>query len=597
MIEIILLATTDLHANLRAYDYYKDASAAHYGMSRVATLVAEERQKNPKALLVDAGDFMQGAPLGDVFGKGVPCFDQKKPHPVVDAFAFLRYDAVALGNHEFDFGLETLRCALKSATVPFTSANVRLAGSKPGSLVPMSTKALRTFEGVKVSTCFFGLTPPQILTWNKAKLAGRVEVDDGLSTARNIAKRLKDDGCDVVVAIVHGGIDPMPEAAQSGSENPAWHVAGIPEVDVVVAGHAHQEFPSPKFEGIKDGDLVRGTLRGKPVVMPGQWGAQLGVVTLRLERKNGRSRIVEGSARLRSTKDVIEDGAFVARVEKAHAATLLAMREPVAEIRQPIDTFMARLRSAAAVDLVNEAQIWFLASAVKGTPLAKLPLLSAAAPFKAGFKGEFTFIPAGPVLVKNVADLYVYPNTLQAVTLTGAQVKDWLEKSASAFNQVVPSDTGDRPLLDEAFPSYNFDVLSGVTYAIDVTRPVGSRIVELRYADAPLDPGAQFLVATNSYRAGGGGGFPHLGKSGVAFDAAKENREVLFDYLREKKIIDAKPAGGWRIKRVPGVKGRVWVDLSKDAAVPAAYRPWPHPLPVGIAPGFVRYVVDLAALE
>jgi 2',3'-cyclic-nucleotide 2'-phosphodiesterase / 3'-nucleotidase len=237
MIVLTILATTDLHTNLRAYDYYKDTPVDHYGLSKIATIVAEERKRNPQALLVDAGDFFQGTPLGDVYGKETAKFTDQNPHPAVDAFQVLKYDAVAIGNHEFDYGLEKLRAAIGTGRPRFTSANVQVKN-------PHSAQF----------SSLVGLTPPQILTWNRSKLEGLVKVEDPLAAATRTAKNLKEDGCDVVVALVHGGINPLPYT--QNEENPAWHVAGVPDVDVVVAGHAHQEFPSEKFAGLKDANLL-----------------------------------------------------------------------------------------------------------------------------------------------------------------------------------------------------------------------------------------------------------------------------------------------------------------------------------------------------
>ncbi|MCA2960049.1 MAG: bifunctional 2',3'-cyclic-nucleotide 2'-phosphodiesterase/3'-nucleotidase [Silvanigrellales bacterium] len=611
MIELILLATTDLHATLRAYDYYKDEPVDHYGLAKVATLVEQERAANPHALLVDAGDFFQGSALGDLYGKGnSPSANPRaqgkatakrlSKHPVMSAFEALNYDAVAIGNHEFDFGLSALRGAMSGTEGLFTSANIWLKDSgfaKWSPLAATSIRALRNVGGVDVATCFFGLTPPQILVWNKAKLEGRVRVDDGFTTAKRTSRELKASGkCDVVVAIVHGGINPLPLA--ENDENPAWHVAALPDVDAVVAGHAHQEFPSAKFEGLKGADVIKGLVNGKPLVMAGQWGSHLGVIKISLEKGPQGLRVVGGTAALRSTKGVAEQPNFVSKVEQAHASTLADIRKPVGKLRFPVDTYFSRIASNAAVDVVNDAQLWYAQKAHKAEGTKGSPFLSAAAPFKAGYKGEYTSIPAGTVAVKHIADLYVYPNTLQAVELTGAQVKDWLEKSAEAFHLIDPGENSDRPLLDDAFPSYNFDVLAGLTYAIDVTKPKGARIVALKREGKPLDPAAKFRVLTNNYRASGGGKFPHLGGSKVVWDAAVENRQVLLEYVREQSrsrgIVNAKAAHGWALARVENVKGRVWVDAPSKASPPAFLQAWPEA--TGVPEGNTRYIVDFSKL-
>jgi 2',3'-cyclic-nucleotide 2'-phosphodiesterase/3'-nucleotidase len=352
----------------------------------------------------------------------------------------------------------------------------------------------------------------------------------------------------------------------------------VPGVDAILFGHSHGEFPGRFFNAHPKVDLARGTINGVPAVMPGFWGSHLGVVDLVLEKAAASWKVADARAELRAVWDraarkalVEADPAIAPLVAEEHAGTLAHMRAEIAETATPIHSFFAQVADDPSVQLVSLAQIAYAKKALAGTPFAALPVLSAAAPFKTGGRQGFKYytdIPAGPIALRNVADLYIYPNTLKVVRLTGVQVREWLEMSAGQFNRIDPAGPAEQNLVNTAFPSFNFDTIDGVSYTIDVTQPArydhrgklvapdAHRIVELRYAGRPIDDGAQFAVVTNNYRASGGGNFPALDGSNVILDAPDENREALVTYLRESRRIEPAADGNWRIRPVPGVKLR-----------------------------------------
>ena len=305
----------------------------------------------------------------------------------------------------------------------------------------------------------------------------------------------------------------------------------------------------------------------------------LGVVDLVLDKSAaGGWKVTEARSEIRPVWDraarkplVDADAALVALVADVHALTIATMRAEVAQTASPIHSYFAQVADDPSVQLVSLAQIAYAKKALAGGPFAELPLLSAAAPFKSGSRqghGYYTDIAAGPIALRNVADLYLYPNTLKVVRLTGAQVREWLEMSAGQFNRIDPDGVPEQSLINAAFPSYNFDTLDGVTYRIDITQPArydlrgklveadAHRIVDLRFGGRPIDDKAVFAVVTNNYRASGGGNFPGLDGSNVIIDAPDENREALVMYLRETRRVEPAADGNWRIDPVPGVKLR-----------------------------------------
>jgi 2',3'-cyclic-nucleotide 2'-phosphodiesterase / 3'-nucleotidase len=258
-------------------------------------------------------------------------------------------------------------------------------------------------------------------------------------------------------------------------------------------------------------------------------------------------------------------------VRAEHEATLAAMRAEVARTSAPIHSFFAQVADDPSVQVVSNAQLAYGRKLIAGTTFAGLPVLSAAAPFKTGGRGGanyYTDIAAGPIATRSVADLYIYPNTVKLVKLSGAQVREWLEFSAGAFNRIDPAGAPEQNLLNPAFPSFNFDTIDGVSYRIDVTQPAryerggklavpdAHRIVDLRYNGQPIAEQAAFAVVTNNYRASGGGNFPALDGSTVIVDAPDENRQVLMQYLQDAKTVNPAADGNWRIQPVPGIRLR-----------------------------------------
>ncbi len=617
-----IMETTDLHVAVLPYDYYADRQNETMGLARTASLIEDLRAGARNAMLVDNGDFLQGNPMGD-FAAYRQGLRDGGIHPIVKAMNALDYACSTLGNHEFNYGLDFMFQVLGGATFPVVCANLTrgsLAADpcrddlflKPYTIV---RKMLRDGAGRSrtVRVGLIGFVPPQIMVWDARYLAGKAMVRDIVQAARAWVPQMREDGADIVVALSHSGIAPGSEA---GMENASLHLATVEGIDAIMTGHQHLVFPGSRdFLNIPGVDPARGTLHGKPAVMAGFWGSHVGIVDLMLQHDGGRWTIVDSASEARPIYErrgrlviplVGTRRKVAATVASDHRKTLAYVRTPVGKTSAPLHSYFALVADDPSVQIVSNAQLWYVRQLLKGGEYEGLPLLSAAAPFKCGGRSGadyYTDVATGSIAIRNVADLYLYPNTVRAVLITGAEVKEWLEMSAGIFRRVEPG-AQDAELIDPAFPSYNFDIVDGVTYEIDVSRPArydpdgrlldpdASRIRNLRYSGQDIDPEQNFIVATNDYRAGGGGNFPGISGERIVLRAPDTNRDVLVRFIVQGGTVNPSADGNWKLAAVPnatavfdtGPGGMRYADQLEGLDLE----------PLGAGPdGFVRFRIRL----
>jgi 2',3'-cyclic-nucleotide 2'-phosphodiesterase/3'-nucleotidase len=619
-----LMGTTDLHVHLHPYDYYTDTPNDAVGLARTAAHIVAARAEAANALLFDDGDFLQGNPMGDYVAQERGLGDGDV-HPVIAAMNALGFDAATLGNHEFDYGLDYLERTLRDAAFPVVSANLARTG-RDGDLPPIAPpwvileRVVRDGAGARhgLRVGVIGFVPPQIADRDGTPLGDRVRTRDILSAAQEGVPALLAAGADVVVALVHSGIGPvrsepmgLPESPDA-SEKAATALAGVPGIDAIFAGHAHLVFPSSDYAGLPGVDVARGTLQGTPAAMAGFWGSHLGVIDLALRRTDGRWRVVDHEVEARPIADrsarqgpvprVGSVSRILAETQAMHEETLAYVRRPLGRAAAPIHSFFASVTGCGALRLVAEAQAAHVRQQLVGTVHEGLPVLSAVAPFMAGGRGgpdHYVDIPAGPMVLRHAASLYIYPNTVRAVLVTGRQLADWLERSAGQFLGVAPG-AADAPLIDREFPCYNFDVIHGVTWRIDLSRPAADgrtgapgarRVVDLCHHGVPVDPLARFVVATNDYRAGGGGGFAGADGTTTILASPQTNRDIVVRHIAARCEVDPSGESCWSFVPMPGAT--VTFDTSPNAVRHIGDGPAGLEL-LGDAPGgFARYRMRL----
>ncbi|MDA1910083.1 bifunctional 2',3'-cyclic-nucleotide 2'-phosphodiesterase/3'-nucleotidase [Bacillus cereus] len=590
-VNLRILETSDIHVNLMNYDYYQTKTDNKVGLVQTATLVNKAREEVKNSVLFDDGDALQGTPLGDYVANKIKDKDPKNPvdpnyvHPLYRVMNLMKYDVISLGNHEFNYGLDYLKEVTSKTKIPVINSNVYIDDhdgndendehyfDRPYHILE---KEVVDEAGQKqiVKIGVMGFVPPQIMNWDKANLEGQVKAKDIVETAKKMVPKMKAEGADVIVALAHSGVDKS--GYNVGMENASYYLTEVPDVDAVLMGHSHTE--------------VQDIFNGVPVVMPGVFGSNLGIIDMQLKKVNGKWEVQKDQskpqlrpiANSKGTPLVESDQKLVNEIKDEHEKTIEYVNTHVGETKAPINSYFSLVQDDPSVQIVTNAQKWYVEQELKKPEYEKIkdiPVLSAGAPFKAGGRNGATYytdIPAGTLAIKNVADLYVYPNTLYAVKVNGAQVKEWLEMSAGQFNQIDPKKTEEQPLVNIGYPTYNFDILDGLKYEIDVTQPAkydkdgkvvnanANRIVNMTYEGKPVADKQEFIVATNNYR-GSSQTFPGVSKGEVVYQSQDETRQIIVKYMQKIKDIDPAADQNWTFKPIVADKLNTTFDSSPNA--------------------------------
>ena len=514
-VQITILGTTDLHGNILPIDYYTNKSD-NRGIAKIATLIKRVRKEQPNVLLIDSGDTIQGSPLESFHGRK----NNQPTDPMMLMMNSLNYDAMAVGNHEYNFGLKVLEKARSEAKFPWLSANTYDKAKQQPHYKPYIVKEV---AGVKIG--ILGLTTPGVPNWDSPPNYAGLEFHEPVAEARKWVPILREqEKADVVVIAMHMGLgedlrtgDVSP--GQIPHENSAIDIAqNVPGVDVIFMGHTHRDVPSLYINGVL-------------LTQANHWGRHLARADLYLQRAGSGWRMYAKSARTIPSDDRVEpDPEVVKLAEPYDQETQGWLSRVIGESAEELTAREARFRDTAILDLIQKVQ---------------LEAGKADVSMVASFNSEAR-IAKGPVSVRDIAGLYVYENTLAVLEVTGQQLKDALEHSAKYFKAYEPGKTP-RDLINEKIPAFNFDIAEGVTYDLDISKPVGQRIQNLRFRGQPLAPTRKLRLATNNYRVNGGGGYDMYKNAPVVYRSSEEIRELIIDWVERNKTVPVTPNNNWRI--------------------------------------------------
>ncbi|MFF4955831.1 bifunctional metallophosphatase/5'-nucleotidase [Streptomyces sp. NPDC001222] len=549
---LTVMGTTDLHGHVFNWDYFKDAeytdSARNaMGLARISTLVNQVRKEKGhcNTLLLDAGDTIQGTPLTYYYAKVDPITAKGGPvHPMAQAMNAIGYDAAALGNHEFNYGIETLRKFESQCHFPLLGANALDAKTQRPAFPPYFIKRFKVPGAPPVKVAVLGLTNPGIAIWDKAYVQGKLTFPGLEEQAAKWVPKLRSMGADVVVVSAHSGAsgtssygDQLPYV-----ENAAADVARqVPGIDAILVGHAHVEIPELKVTNVHTGRTV---VLSEPLC----YGERLTLFDIELAFEKGRWQVESVAASLRNAGTVADDPKIARLLSDEHAAVVKYVNQVVGRATDTLTTVEARYKDAPIIDLITKVQEDVVKAALAGTEYASLPVIAQASPFS-----RTSEIPAGEVTIRDLSSLYVYDNTLVAKLMTGAQIRAYLEYSAEYFVRTAADAAVDVEKLTNANgrPDYNYDYVSGLRYDIDIAQAAGSRVKNLTHAGAPLDDAQQFVLAANNYRANGGGAFPYVASAKELWSESTEIRTRIAEWVTAKGVLDPKDfaSADWKLTR------------------------------------------------
>ena len=658
LLKLALLETTDLHQNILSYDYYGLKADTSLGLERTASLISAARSENPNNVLLDDGDVIQGTLLGDYQAVAAPvtCAGTMAIHKVMNA---LKFDGAGIGNHEFNYGLNFLgqitntdfgisdvtkpvNCG--APAFPVVLANVVGASSQkpifnPYSIIPKqfnATKPDGSTLSVSLNVGILGFVPPQIMDWDQKNLAGKVMVNGVVETANKYVPEMRSKGADLVVALSHGGLDASPYSPKM--ENGSLHLATT-GIDALMLGHSHLIFPKAKEVNAPaiDASLAalpaalvdtdKGLVNGVPAVMAQSWGRRLGIIQMVLKYQGGKWVVQKDLTNVEArgfkykdgTTTVDADASIAPLVDTEHKATLAYATQALGTTTDfEMSAYFSLVGDVTAIQIVNQAQIDYVKSFIASSTDATIagyktiPVISCSAPFKAGRNGPTDFTDVAPgasssaligLQVRNPGDLYLYGNNnLQAVKIKGSDLKNWLETSAKQFAQIDPAKTAEQDLVPSYGTIYNYDVFyaenNALTYQIDVTKAAGSRIANLTYAGKPVADSDDFIVATNDYRAGGGGNVPGIDGSKTIIKSPDASQAIVSNFLKKQGKITLANNGS----------AQSWSFVKATTQGPVILRSAPGKLAVASAiglsrvkseggldaSGFAKYTIDLS---
>ncbi|KAF2955674.1 5'-nucleotidase C-terminal domain-containing protein [Marinitoga sp. 38H-ov] len=512
---LVILHTSDLHGNIFPVNYATN-SPYYVGLGRVATFYKMEKEKNPNVFLIDTGDLIQGTPLEYYHAR----IENDPIDPMVKVMNHLGYVASVIGNHEFNYGKNILNKAVSEANFPFLSANIVDRDTGKPIFKPY---LVFDYNGIKIG--ILGLTTKFIPNWEDPKNIRNLDFYDPVDVARKYVKILKEEEMvDVLIVGYHGGFEKdlntgEPTEELTGENEGYELLMEIPGIDVLLTGHQHRS--------------ISGVYNNVAVSMPSSWGKKVGRIELTLDNSEGKWKIVSKKSELLDSKTVESDKEVLSLVQDYEDKVQKWLDQPVGMAKGDFyvdDPLKVRLGDHPLIQFVNTVQQKY--SGVK---------ISSTALFNNYIKGW----KSGHITLRDINGVYIYPNTLKVLKVTGKDIKDAIEKSADYFVYENGKVDVNKSWVDPKPRHYNYDMWEGITYIIDVSKPVGERVVFLEFEGRPIEMDKEYEIVLNNYRAGGGGGYSMFAGKPVVKEVMMEVSELMADYIMEHKIIEAKVDNNW----------------------------------------------------
>jgi 2',3'-cyclic-nucleotide 2'-phosphodiesterase / 3'-nucleotidase len=377
---ITVMATTDVHGYALNWDYFNNRPfTTETGLAKVATLVDEVRadRGSERTVLLDNGDTIQGSSLAQFYARVEPITETGETHPMAMAMNKMGYDAMVVGNHEFNYGVPYLRAFADQLDFPVLGANVMEWGTSTPALTPYVIETIKLKGQKPIRVGILGVTTPGSAIWDKGLVTGVVSFEGGVEVASKYVPMMLEDGADIVIVLAHTG-------ATTGSsygdalpwpENFARLLAEeVPGIDAVVAGHSHQNIPQ---------ELITNPVSGEQVLVtqPLNWGRRLSVMDFDLQKVRGQWEIMERSSETLPVTGVAEHAEIVSLLAEPHQRTVDYVNSVIGTSLVAMSLSEARYRDVAALDFINFVQTEAVKVGLAGTPAESLPVLSIAAPF------------------------------------------------------------------------------------------------------------------------------------------------------------------------------------------------------------------------
>lgn len=500
---IVIMGTTDIHGNIFPINYF-NGKTQNYGLAKVYTKIKEIRKTNPNTLLVDSGDLLQGTPLTDYYGKK----DKLSVNPMIKAMNIMKYDALGIGNHEYDYGIDNLLKAVKNANFSMLSANTYYYKKNTPVFKPY---IIKNVSGIKVG--IIGFTTPGVAVWSKNLVDKKYEFKDIIQVAKKYIPELKKQ-VDIIVAVPHSGLEDVKGMGGYDSsvglppENVGKSLAqNFPQIDVLLLGHTHTEIK----EMIENGVLIS---------QADKFGDMISLVNLDLEKVNNKWKIIKKSSETINVKNIEPDKDLMNQLSKEHNNTLKYVNSTIGYSDKELKAKLSRMQDSEIVDLINYVQMKTTNADISSASLFN----------------EDAVIPKGKINIANVAGLYLYENSLFAIKVTGKQLKDYLEMTSMYYQGY---DDAGNLIINKKIPGYNYDMFSGIDYKININNPQGSRITYLKFKGKDIKDNDTFKLALNSYRQSGGGGYDMLKGSPILYSKGESIRDLIISYIQKTgKISD-----------------------------------------------------------